>query len=379
MSTVDLPHYDSAGPQSDLGQFIGKGVTFQQLAPASRRIPPPPRFLLGPVSGEVLAHFFRLGNLLPVGVYRAANIDIFDECLLSRDGILLRVAPLSLYPHFIVREYSALKALTWPRPRRMLSGTHVLLASVGSGVYGHWLVDFLPKLALLRAAGHDIDRMRFLLPTTARPFARALIGLLGFGAEQIVEFDPHAGVLTVEDLLIPTTMNDGVQVSPFMRDAAEILTTRLTARHGPLATGTTPPRIFLSRGGIKQSRGLANRARIEAMAAAAGFAMIAPETLPLLDQIRLFAGARVIAGEYGSALHGSLFSPAGTVVCGLRGDALHPHFIQSGIGNALEQPTGYIHGPIISASPTNPLHYSFEIREADFAQALDTVLTGTAV
>lgn len=378
MTMVPLPPYDSTGPHTDLAHFIGKGVAFHRLAPASRRTPPPPRFLLGPVSGEVLAHFFRLSHLLPVGVYRAADIDIFGECLLSRDDKFLRVAPLGLYPHFIAREYPRLQALTWPRPRRVLAGTHVLLASVGSDVYGHWLVDFLPKLALLRAAGHDIDRMRFLLPATTRPFARTLLALLGIGAEQLVEFDPHAGVLTVEDLLIPTTMNDGVRASPFMRDAAEILVDRLTARHGPLATGDTPLRIFLSRDRIGQSRGLVNRARIEAMATAAGLAVIAPETLPLLDQIRLFAGARVIAGEYGSALHGSLFSPAGTVVCGLRGDALHPHFIQSGIGEALEQPTGYIHGRIIS-TPTNPLHYRFEIREADFAQALDTVLTGAAL
>jgi O-antigen biosynthesis protein WbqL len=53
---------------------------------------------------------------------------------------------------------------------------------------------------------------------------------------------------------------------------------------------------------------LSNREEIENIAIANGLRMIAPETLPIRDQVKLFSGSRLIVGEYGSGMHNTLFS-----------------------------------------------------------------------
>jgi hypothetical protein len=87
-----------------------------------------------------------------------------------------------------------------------------------------------------------------------------------------------------------------------------------------------------------------NRDTIERLALRAGFSIVYPEQWSLLEQFRLVASASVVLGEYGSALHSTLFAGPGLTVCALRGTGLHPGFIQSAIGSALGQRTGYLFG-----------------------------------
>ena len=63
-------------------------------------------------------------------------------------------------------------------------------------------------------------------------------------------------------------------------------------------------------------------------------------------------------GEYGSAMHNTLFCYPNTSVIVLQSDAV-PHFIQAGIGALLSQPTGFIFGEHIkneTRSFNAPLH-----------------------
>jgi predicted O-methyltransferase YrrM len=108
------------------------------------------------------------------------------------------------------------------------------------------------------------------------------------------------------------------------------------------------------------------------MAERAGFSIVHPEKLPLIEQVRLFKGARELVGEYGSAMHGSIFSPPDTIVGALRGSARHPAFIQSGIGQSLGQPTGYVFGPTDDRDPAQ----GFTVSEEDFADCLRLIFDG---
>lgn len=126
-----------------------------------------------------------------------------------------------------------------------------------------------------------------------------------------------------------------------LREASRFLTEQLNLADSPALTGR---RLFLTRARASQSRRIANRDEIEALFTAQGFEIIAPETLPIPEQLRLIRSASFIAGEYGSALHASLFCPPGLAVLALRGNGIHPEFIQSGMGEALGHHTGYIIG-----------------------------------
>ena len=58
-----------------------------------------------------------------------------------------------------------------------------------------------------------------------------------------------------------------------------------------------------------------NEMEISAIAAGEfGFAIIAPETFPWREQVRIFTNANIVAGMFGSALHGTIFSAPGTRV-----------------------------------------------------------------
>jgi capsular polysaccharide biosynthesis protein len=50
---------------------------------------------------------------------------------------------------------------------------------------------------------------------------------------------------------------------------------------------------------------------LDAVFGAAGFRVVEPETLPVREQIRMAAGASVLAGQGGTALHLAVFAEAG--------------------------------------------------------------------
>ena len=109
---------------------------------------------------------------------------------------------------------------------------------------------------------------------------------------------------------MPTSLHNSVRFSPLLLDAVTLFRRGIshsTARRGPA-------RIFLARKG--RNRLLTNRARIEEMAASAGFEIVFPETKTLSEQVALFSSAREIVGEYGSAFHTAMCAPPGTVGCG---------------------------------------------------------------
>ena len=123
--------------------------------------------------------------------------------------------------------------------------------------------------------------------------------------------------------------------------------------------------LYLSRAGGK--RNLVNREAMERIAAEHGLAVILPETLSLTDQIALFASAEMIAGEYGSALHNTIFAGAGAAVCALRGTARHPSLVQSGLATAMDQDVGYVFG----GTEGREADQGFFVQERYFSLALE--------
>ncbi len=338
---------------------------FTAVLPASTRLPEPPRFSFGDFPAPVAAAYYRATHLHGVGVYAANGLAWCRGFVLGPDGALLRDGSIQIHQETIDRlGPQGRTALRAAAPER-LSGVAAALVPPGDAyrIYGHWLVDILPKLAVLVAAGHDLAQLWYPVPADTPDFALDLMRLFGVPEDRIVAV-ASASRLTPDRLLIPTSLHNGVRMSPLLREAAALFRSNLR-RAATLPTGSQEFRIFLARKG--RNRMLTNRTRIENMARAAGFAVIYPETRTLPEQVALFAGAREIVGEYGSAFHTALFAPAGTVVCGLRGDQLHPGFIQSGLGEELEQPTGYVFG---SGAGTA---YDYAIAEDAFAECLKTV------
>jgi len=336
---------------------IASASRFHQVCPASTPAAPVMAFSFG-VMPAAAKEAFRSRRLPEQGVYELDTVSLSGISLLTRGNVALSSLATRMPEGLLSKDFELLG-----NPVREITELAVLITGTGERVWGHWLVDFLPKLYLLEKAGFDPSTLSFLWPCSVRPFAGKLMQTFGIKPHQLLPYDPQKETLRLARLLVPTILHNHLNASPVFAEAANFLSARL----GAIGTESEGEKIFLARG--DGNRSLLGRERITAIMAARGFRVLRPETLPIAAQFDLFRSARIVAGEYGSAMHGTMFSPLGTVVFALHGNDLHPGFLQTGIGAALGQPTGYVFGE--PGSKPN----RFAITESDLESGLDAAET----
>jgi hypothetical protein len=345
------------------------------LCDAMHSVPLPPRFTFGDSPNDLMARYFSESYCGQVGVYCLTNINFFGQALLFRDNVVFQCHEIQLHhgnlPLYI-NEYRAAAGQIRIRPE---SGKCVLLLGRGYQTYGHWLVDYLPKLFTLQMAGFDLANLKYLIPADTPKFGFDLLDLFGITEENRVIYDSRVEVVRPQQLVIPTMLRTNSRTSRLFGQATKFMASQIWARHPRPAVRGDMTRVFISRARAnKPFRQLINRDRIEQIAAEAGFSIVHPEQLPLLEQFAIFDNASHIMGEYGSALHGSIFSRAGTMLCALRGSGSPiAGFLQSAIGDALHQPTGYVIGETVAGDRME----TFNISEDALQTCLRQVFSGT--
>ncbi|MCC5972935.1 MAG: glycosyltransferase family 61 protein [Rubellimicrobium sp.] len=208
-----------------------------------------------------------------------------------------------------------------------------ILAVHPNWVYGHVLLEMVPRALVLD--GVAPPDWPVLVPRTAADWAGRLLRM-AMPRRSFVTYDPAdeavaaPAFLGLTDLVRP----DGARAEAGALFAA--LAARVLDAEEP-APG--PRHVYLSRAqeGDRLRRVL-NLDEIEDLAREMGFAVLRPERLPLADQVRLMRGARLIAGEFGSAMHNTVFARPGTVVICLN----WVNGYQSQIARMLGQPIGYV-------------------------------------
>jgi|SRR5688572_8104944 len=211
--------------------------------------------------------------------------------------------------------------------------------------FGHFLIETVPALWWARQVDDDValifhpfdEASRNVFAETAH--GRDCLALLGLSPDRIVMATVD---LAVEELLLPPRHYD-MRTGP-RYDFREIYRTlvaaartekspppswgrvgrgkpRFDAREPSLASPTpTRPQLggggtmlYLSRRFLKRRlRRLSNDAAVERRMARRGFAVVHPQHMSLVDQINAAAGADLIAGVDGSALHLSVFMRPGS-------------------------------------------------------------------
>ena len=250
---------------------------------------------------------------------------------------------------------------------RLIDDLVVSLAGPGLLIYGHWLVDFLPKLYLLKLSGIDPFAVKYILPANTPRFAISWLQMFGISERQLVFFETHAEVVGATRLVVPTLLRTNGRTHPLFRPAIEYLLSLIPRYGNRTVEDGTRRRLYLSRGVPgPEGRKLLNRQAIEQIAVDQGYSIVKPESLSIADQLTLYSRAKSIVGEYGSALHGSMFAPPKTVVCALRASARHPGFLQSGVCQAMGQKIGYVFG----SAGEHDVAQEFTIPEDDFKRAL---------
>ncbi|MCC6718268.1 MAG: glycosyltransferase family 61 protein [Acetobacteraceae bacterium] len=172
--------------------------------------------------------------------------------------------------------------------------------------YGHVLVESLPRLLHLEAAG--IRRMRLALPAEAETL-RPMIGfaLAELGLEAAFMPCPAGSIMRVPALhWVSSVARHEYRKSPTLRRLAE----RLRAAVPVQACGA---RLYVARPDGARRR-VTNAHAIAAIAEQLGYRVVEPSGMPFGAQVALFAGAGVVAGPMGAALTSiCLMAPGGRV------------------------------------------------------------------
>lgn len=345
----------------------------------SRRTPiRPPDFLIGQVNPFLMRQYFGQGVMLGTSLFRIGQATVTAVGDILIDDRLTWSYQLGVTPDDASRSSRDVAQRRPSLSRRRVEGEVVLLAGVGHLLYGHWLVDFLPKLFLLDAAGYDIRRQSYLLPADTPAFAREWLRMLGIAEDRIVVYDRLTERVECRILIVPTLLRFLSRASPVMGQARDFLLTRMQGGRGSRLPWPFAPRrrrrrperrkLLVARSvnpGTLGRRRLVERELFEAKAQARGYTVVRPEAMGIREQVALFRTAGTICGEYGSGLHNTLFVPPGARVLSLREGGQDAGFLQNSLDHALGHASGYVVGTTCGADGR------FSIAPEDIDMGLD--------
>lgn len=217
-----------------------------------------------------------------------------------------------------------------PKETITLSGDCALITQQADHVWGHWLVDVLPRLEIVRRLMPDVT----FACSNMLACSGELLEKTGFRPSRMILYDPCKTVIRAERFLVPGYVRFA---NAFARVAGSIFSSMSGNERA------RSNRIYVSRSGLREGSTIVNHRDIEAMFVRRGFRVVHPQTMSIEAQIKMFAQASHIAGEYGSGLHGSIFSAPGTPVLCLQSQNMQ-QYVQAGLGEVMEQPTGFLFG-----------------------------------
>jgi len=353
----------------DLMPIEAASHTYEEFGAPFRAPPKPPCFTFGTLPGFLAPDLYAETGIGGVGCYRLQASEVIFDGIVMQNGAALWSLALN-HPRAHVQAVLTAQAAGWASlPVRRVEGQVAVIHGPGFDIFGHWLIDFLPKLFVLHRAGIDIQKIKLLLPASSPPFVRHFLSLIGIPNENLVWHDQRAERIAPDELVMPSVFRLRSRFHPLFVQATRFWLDRFSASAGLPDHAAADRRIFISRARLSGGRRLRERGAIEARALQAGYELVFPESLALAQQIRLFRSASHVLGEYGSGLHGSIFSQPGSVICALRGTSHHPGFAQSGLAEISDQPIGYVFGQ----SPEHAGDHEFSIDAGAFEHALSAM------
>lgn len=223
---------------------------------------------------------------------------------------------------------------------RSVSHPVVNIMMPGMYIYGHWLIDLLPKLYKLQQE-LNFSKLKIVLPRDIPSYSLDFLKMLGLDETSVLYFDPASEILECAEVILPTKCRiiDGSWLAPYVGMMYDEIAGRIEESDTDL-----PKRLYLSRRRLKkQFRKLVNREEVSEMILSYGFTEIFPEDYSLEEQLKLYKNAELMVGEFGSALHNSLFSSKDLKVISLQSSHI-PLLVQWGICNIKGQSCSLLFG-----------------------------------
>ncbi|MEZ4774403.1 MAG: glycosyltransferase family 61 protein [Bacteroidia bacterium] len=194
-------------------------------------------------------------------------------------------------------------------PAHYFPGKAVSLTTVKGEQFFHWILDILPKLAIMRGAGMNCNMLDYVIVNSTKSrFMRETLALAGVPMEKVITTDDHPHI-KVDELLVPSkpgwTGNPPAWSIEFLRD--------LFLPTIPEDTSHLPKRIYISRAKAPV-RKVKNESAVIDYVQKAGFTSVLLEDFSITDQIAMFAGAEAIIAPHGAGLTHLSFCKPGTKI-----------------------------------------------------------------
>ncbi len=208
--------------------------------------------------------------------------------------------------------------------RRLSGRPYVMLKQHWDANYGHWLVEGLPRLALVEERFNLAD-LGFIVSAyhgrTMQEVYEDSLALFGIRRDQIVEIGQEP--VAVDRLIYPSPMTEHPwHIAPRCVSVLEQLAARVRAHP------CERPRIYVSRNKAGRRR-LLNEAALLPILRQQGFLVVEPEFLTLYQQIGLFRNARTIVGNYGAALTNVAFAAGSPTLFALTSPYMQDDFFST--------------------------------------------------
>ncbi|MDO1449411.1 glycosyltransferase 61 family protein [Rhodocytophaga aerolata] len=245
---------------------------------------------------------------LPHGRLYSNNVDMV--AVISADGVLLGDVSLQYLPDRVASatENAIFKQAYFTPPVNYTGVVFTMLAGGGPiHNYGHWLVDVLPRIHLLKKTGWFDKVNWFVVPNYQHDFQKDSLKLLGIRKEQIIRGSDNLHITA--DLLIASTAPRGKRsylmpqwLVDFHR-ASYLATISPTASYAPL--------IYISRRDGTTRKVLNEQPLIELLAQY-NFQVIELSKLSFVEKINLFQYAKILVSVVGAAFANLVYCQPGT-------------------------------------------------------------------
>lgn len=376
---AELPPGFLSAPLSTVAAWLKAAGTPAQVVGPQERIPVEEPPIVGgpPATGERTEV---LGYTPYVGLVRDATIFWRSNMVLTADGAVLNdTAADPAYGRYLAFDED--EAVLGRRDERLLLdvGRHrladldagVMLSGSASQHFGHWVPEYLCKLAYLQQHPRFADLPIIVdseMPAPHLDYLRLLT------PNRIIEMPPHSGLRCRElltaspGMFFPVHLVRGHPVPEHAQGGFSLAGIHFI-RERVLAAVPAPAqggrKLYLSR----RSRGRRplNDDELGAYLATRGFETVFPEGMSFAEQAAMFRSAQVVVAPNGSALLNLIFSPQDVKILVLSQRSV----FNWGIFNGLMRELGYEVAFICGDEENNVKHANYSIPLPRLIGALD--------
>ncbi len=235
---------------------------------------------------------------LPNGRLYSNNIDMV--AIITQDNVLLGDVSLQYLPDRIARpeENNIFKQAYFTSPKKYKGVVFNMLAGGGPIInYGHWLVDVLPRIYLLKKSGW-FDRVDwFVVPNYSYDFQKDSLKLLGIDENRIIQGSDQLHITA--DVLIASTAPRGER--SYLMPAWMVEFHRESFLNNQLVTNKFSPVVYISRRD-GTTRKVLNEDKLIDLLEPYGFKAYELSKLSFIEKVNLFFNAKVILSVVGAGL-----------------------------------------------------------------------------